>query len=158
MFGLKPGDKVTAIGPFGDFLIKPSEREMVYLGGGAGMAPLRAHLSHLLESQGSQRKISFWYGARSKQEMFYQEYFEELARKHPNFCFHLALSEPQPGDNWTGFTGFIHEVLQDEYLEKHPDPRSIDFYLCGPPPMMKAANAMLKELGVAPSQISFDEF
>jgi Na(+)-translocating NADH:ubiquinone oxidoreductase F subunit len=158
MFGLKPGDKVTAIGPFGDFLIKPSEREMVYLGGGAGMAPLRAHLSHLLESQGSQRKISFWYGARSKQELFYQEYFEDLARKHPNFCFHLALSEPQPGDNWTGFTGFIHEVLQDEYLEKHPDPRSIDFYLCGPPPMMKAATAMLKELGVAPSQISFDEF
>ena len=158
MFGLKPGDKVTAIGPFGEFQIKPGEREMVYLGGGAGMAPLRSHLSHLLETQNSPRKISFWYGARSRQEMFYEDYFEELARKHTNFSFNVALSEPQPGDDWTSHTGFIHEVLLDEYLEKHPDPRQIDFYLCGPPAMIKAGTEMLKELGVAPSQISFDEF
>jgi Na(+)-translocating NADH:ubiquinone oxidoreductase F subunit len=162
VFGLKPGDVITAIGPFGNFLIKPSERgaerEMIYLGGGAGMAPLRSHIAYLLETQNTQRKISYWYGARSRQEMFYQDYFEDLARQHSNFTFHVALSEPLPTDNWQGHTGFIHEVLLDEYLEKHPDPRQIDFYLCGPPAMIKASTEMLKELGVAPSQISYDEF
>ncbi len=158
VFGLKPGDTVTAIGPFGDFHIKPTVREMVYLGGGAGMAPLRSHLSNLLETQGSTRPISFWYGARSLQELFYQDYFEELARRHPNFSFHAALSEPQPGEVWDSHIGFIHEVLLRKYLSTHPNPQSIEYYLCGPPPMIKAATAMLKTLGVSPSQIAFDEF
>jgi Na+-transporting NADH:ubiquinone oxidoreductase subunit F len=158
VFGLKPGDTITAIGPFGDFLIKPTEREMIYIGGGAGMAPLRSHLAHLLETQGSKRRISYWYGARSLQEMFYQDYFEELARRHPNFNFHVALSEPQPGENWTGQTGFIHDVVRRQYLHTHPDPRQVEYYLCGPPPMIKAATAMLKEYGVGASQIAYDEF
>lgn len=158
VFGLKPGDTITAIGPFGDFHIKPTQREMVYIGGGAGMAPMRAHLSHLLETEQSERKISYWYGARSKQELFYQDYFEALARDNPNFTFHAALSEPQPGEDWDGLTGFIHDVVKREYLAAHPDPRSVEYYLCGPPPMIKAATAMLKAMGVAQSQIAFDEF
>jgi Na+-transporting NADH:ubiquinone oxidoreductase subunit F len=158
MFELKPGDTVTAIGPFGDFQIKDSNREMVYIGGGAGMAPLRSHLSYLLESQQTERKISFWYGARSKQELFYSDYFETLARDNPNFSFHAALSEPQPDDGWTGHTGFIHEVALKAYLVNHPDPRSVEYYLCGPPPMIKACVNMLRELGVGPSQIAYDEF
>jgi Na+-transporting NADH:ubiquinone oxidoreductase subunit F len=131
---------------------------MVYLGGGAGMAPLRSHLSYLLETQRSSRRISYWYGARSRQELFYQDYFEELARQHANFSFHTALSEPQAADAWTGFTGFIHAVLQSEYLATHPDPRAIDYYLCGPRPMVHAAVQMLSELGVDPQQIAYDEF
>ncbi|MCX6049117.1 MAG: NADH:ubiquinone reductase (Na(+)-transporting) subunit F [Chloroflexi bacterium] len=158
VFGLKPGDKVTAIGPFGDFHIKPSKREMVYLGGGAGMAPLRSHLAHLLETQQTTRQVSYWYGARSRQELFYQEYFEQLAQQQPNFSFHVALSEPQPEDQWQSHTGFIHEVLQQEYLSTHPDPTTIDYYLCGPPVMIQAATKMLKELGVPPAQIAYDEF
>ena len=155
---LKPGDKVTAIGPFGDFHIKPTDREMVYLGGGAGMAPLRSHLSHLFETQKTARRVSFWYGARSLQEIFYQDYFESLARQFPNFSFHLALSEPQPEDNWQSHTGFIHEVLQEQYLAKHPDPTAIEYYLCGPPVMVAAARKMLKELRVPEDQIAYDEF
>ena len=158
VFSLKPGDTVTAIGPFGDFHIQDTGREMVYLGGGAGMAPLRSHISHLLETQRSARRISYWYGARSKQEIFYQDYFEELARQHENFTFHLALSEPQPGDEWTSSTGFIHQVLQREYLDRHPDPKAIDYYLCGPPAMILAAKKMLAEFGVDPAQITYDEF
>ena len=158
VFGLKPGDTITAIGPFGDFHIKPTQREMVYIGGGAGMAPLRAQLSHLLETEQSERKISYWYGARSKQELFYQDYFEALARDNPNFTFHAALSEPQPGENWDGPIGYIHDVVKRAYLAAHPDPRSVEYYLCGPPPMIKAATAMLKELGVSAGQIAFDEF
>ncbi|MGH9617843.1 MAG: NADH:ubiquinone reductase (Na(+)-transporting) subunit F, partial [Acidobacteriaceae bacterium] len=155
---LKPGDAVTAIGPFGDFHIKPSEKEMVYLGGGAGMAPLRAHLSHLFETVGTSRRVSFWYGARSLQEVFYQEYFEDLARRFPNFTFHLALSEPQPQDNWSSYTGFIHEVLREQHLASHSDPTSVEYYICGPPAMVHAATKMLEGLDVPKSQIAFDEF
>jgi Na(+)-translocating NADH:ubiquinone oxidoreductase F subunit len=149
---------VTAIGPFGDFHIKPTQKEMVYIGGGAGMAPLRAHLSHLLESEKSARRISYWYGARSRQELYYQEYFEQLAAQHRNFSFHAALSSPLAEDGWDGPTGFIHEVVLDEYLRRHPDVRAVEFYLCGPPMMVKACRKMLSELGVAPSQIACDEF
>jgi Na(+)-translocating NADH:ubiquinone oxidoreductase F subunit len=158
IFALKPGDRITAIGPFGDFHIQDTAREMVYLGGGAGMAPLRSHLSYLLETQRSERLISYWYGARSRQELFYQDYFEELARQHANFSFHVALSEPLPGDNWTGYTGFIHAVLQREYLNSHPDPTNVDYYLCGPRPMVQAAAKLLDELGVAAEQVRYDEF
>jgi MocE subfamily Rieske [2Fe-2S] domain protein len=158
VFNLKPGDLVSAIGPFGDFHIKPTQREMVYIGGGAGMAPLRAHLSHLLESEQTARKISFWYGARSKQEIFYEDYFQDLARMHRNFAFSLALSSPLPEDNWTGYLGFIHEVVLQEYLLGHANPRAVEYYLCGPPMMIKACTRMLAEIGVPANQISFDEF
>lgn len=157
-FSLRPGDIVSAIGPFGDFHIRPTQREMLYLGGGAGMAPLRAHLSHLLETESSLRRISFWYGARSRQEIFYDDYFASLAQQHPNFDFHIALSSPLPEDNWSGSTGFIHEVVLEEYLRTHPNPASIEFYLCGPPMMIKACCRMLAELGVPQQQISYDEF
>ena len=122
------------------------------------MAPLRSHLSHLLETQKTPRKVSYWYGARSRQEMFYQDYFEDLARQHDNFSFHVALSEPQPGDDWTSYTGFIHEVLKTQYLDKHADPTAIDYFVCGPPAMVQAATKMLKDLGVPSDQIAFDEF
>ncbi len=158
VFSLKPGDIVTAIGPFGEFHIKETEREMVYLGGGAGMAPLRSHLSYLLETRKTSSRVSYWYGARSLQEMFYQEYFEELARQRENFTFHVALSEPQPEDQWQSHTGFIHDVLKREYLDSHPDPKSIEYFLCGPPAMIQAATTMLKNLGVPPTQIAYDEF
>jgi MocE subfamily Rieske [2Fe-2S] domain protein len=158
IFNLRPGDQVTAIGPFGDFHIRESEREMIYLGGGAGMAPLRSHLSYLLETEQSTRRISYWYGARSKMEIFYQEYFEQLARKCDNFSFHIALSEPIPDDQWESYTGFIHQVLRDEYLGRHPNPKQIDYYLCGPPAMIQAATAMLQMFEVEPGQISYDEF
>ncbi len=157
-FNLKPGDDVSGIGPFGDFHIKPTQREMVYIGGGAGMAPLRAHLSHLLETEQTARKISFWYGARSKQEIFYEDYFRDLAAGHHNFSFHLALSSPLPEDNWTGRVGFIHEVVLNDYLSSHANPGGVEYYLCGPPMMIKACTRVLAELGVPESQISYDEF
>jgi MocE subfamily Rieske [2Fe-2S] domain protein len=155
---LKPGDKVTAIGPFGAFHIKPGSAEMVYVGGGSGMAPLRSHLSHLFETLRTGRRVSFWYGARSRQEVFYQEYFDGLAGQYPNFSFHLALSEPQPEDNWPGLTGCIHEVLAGEYLNDHPAPAAVEYYLCGPPVMVQATIKMLEGLNVPASQIAFDEF
>jgi Na(+)-translocating NADH:ubiquinone oxidoreductase F subunit len=158
VFSLKPGDVVSGIGPFGDFHIKPTQREMVYIGGGAGMAPLRAHLSHLLETQSTARKIGYWYGARSRQEIFYAEYFQALAAQHRNFDFHLALSSPLPEDEWAGHIGFIHEVVQQEYLQYHANPNSVEFYLCGPPMMIKACDRMLAEIGVVPGQIAYDEF
>ncbi len=158
VFSLKLGDVVTAIGAFGDFHIKPTQREMVYIGGGAGMAPMRAHLAHLLENERSRRKISYWYGARSRQEIFYDDYFEGLAGEHPNFSFHPALSEPLEEDHWNGATGFIHEVVLLHYLEEHPNPKAVEFYLCGPPMMVKACTKMLRELGVADDQIAFDAF
>ena len=158
MFNLKPGDTVTAIGPFGDFHLKPTQKEAVYIGGGAGMAPLRAHLTHLFETEHTHRKVSYWYGARSRQEIFYADYFEALAHQHPNFSFHLALSSPLPEDHWTGSTGFIHEVVLTQYLRDHPNPSAIEFYLCGPPMMIKACTKMLADLGVTPQQIAFDEF
>lgn len=158
MFNLKAGDTVTAIGPFGDFHLKPTQKEAIYIGGGAGMAPLRAHLTHLFETENTHRKVSYWYGARSKQEIFYADYFEQLAKGHANFSFHLALSSPLPEDSWTGPTGFIHEVVLAQYLRDHPNPQAVEFYLCGPPMMIKACTRMLAELGVAPGQIAFDEF
>jgi len=158
VFSLKPGEIVSASGPFGDFHIKPTMHEMVYIGGGAGMAPLRAHLSHLLESQRSARKISFWYGARSRQELFYEEYFQELAAQYSNFAFHVALSASLPEDKWPGHTGFIHQVVVDQYLRVHPNPEAIEYYLCGPPMMIKACTAMLASIGVSAHQIAYDEF
>ncbi len=158
VFSLKPGDTVTAIGPFGDFHIKPTQHEMVYIGGGAGMAPLRAHLSHLLESEQTARRVSFWYGARSRQELFYEDYFRALEAAHPNFKFHLALSAPLPEDHWNGHTGFIHEVVLEQYLRTHPGPGTADYYLCGPPMMIKACNRMLASIGIPERQIAYDEF
>jgi Na(+)-translocating NADH:ubiquinone oxidoreductase F subunit len=158
IFSLKPGDIVTAIGPFGEFHIKETEREMVYLGGGAGMAPLRSHLSTLFETRNTPNLVSYWYGARSLKELYYQDYFEALAKEHENFSFHVALSEPLPEDHWNSHTGFIHEVLKREYLDSHPNPREIEYFLCGPPVMVQAASKMLSDLGVDPDQISFDEF
>lgn len=158
LFSLKPGDCLSAIGPFGDFHIKPTQREMVYIGGGAGMAPLRAHLSHLLETEQTARRISFWYGARSQQELFYADYFTSLAESHPNFAFHLALSSPLPEDAWKGPVGFIHEVVFENYLRSHPNPTVVEYYLCGPPMMIKACTKMLEHLGIPLHQIAFDEF
>jgi Na+-transporting NADH:ubiquinone oxidoreductase subunit F len=158
VFNLRPGDLVTAIGPFGDFHLKPTQREMVYIGGGAGMAPLRSHLSHLFETEKTARKVSFWYGARSRQELFYQDYFEGLARENPNFTFHPALSSPLPEDNWTTHCGFIHEVVLEKYLRGHANPGAIEYYLCGPPMMIKACTQMLDGLGVPSSRIAYDEF
>jgi len=158
VFNLKPGDEVTAIGPFGDFHLKPTQKEMVYIGGGAGMAPLRAHLSHLFETEHTARRVSFWYGARSRQELFYGDYFEGLSGKHANFAFHEALSSPLPEDDWAGFTGFIHDVVHDQHLKNHPNPEAVEYYLCGPPMMIKACVKMLGDLGVPDSQIAFDEF
>ena len=158
VFNLKPGDVVSAAGPFGDFHVKPTQREMVYIGGGAGMAPLRAHLSHLLETEQTARKVSFWYGARSKQEIFYEDYFQDLASKHRNFAFHVALSSPLPEDNWIGHLGFIHEVVLKKYLGEHSNPEAAEFYLCGPPMMIKACTRMLAEIGVPSNHIAYDEF
>lgn len=158
VFNLKPGDTVTAMGPFGDFHLKPTQREMVYIGGGAGMAPLRAHLSHLFETEKTARKVSYWYGARSKQEIFYEDYFASLAEQHHNFAFHLALSAPLPEDNWTSHLGFIHEVVLEKYLRDHPNPKAVEYYLCGPPMMIKACTKMLADLGVPANHIAYDEF
>ena len=158
VFSLRPGDTVSAIGPFGDFHIKPTQHEMLYIGGGAGMAPLRAHLSYLLESEKCARKIAFWYGARSRQEIFYQDYFENLAGLHRNFSFHLALSSPLPEDHWQGYTGLIHDVVFDRYLSRHSNPASVEYYLCGPPMMIKACTRTMEKAGVPPSQVAFDEF
>ena len=158
IFNLKPGDEVKITGPFGDFHIKESDTEMVYLGGGAGMAPLRSHLSYLLETEKTNRKVSYWYGARSLDDLFYREYFETLQKQHPNFSFNVALSEPKNKDAWNGYTGLIHEVLLNEYLKKHLHPAKIEYYLCGPPTMIKAGIKMIKSFGVDDEMISFDEF
>ena len=158
VFNLKVGDTVSAIGPFGDFHVKPTKREMIYIGGGAGMAPLRAHIAHLLENENTARKISFWYGARSKQEIFYEDYFEELAAKHHNFTFHLALSSPLPEDNWSGHVGLIHDVVLKNHLSDRENPEAGEYYLCGPPLMIKACTRMLADLGVPTHQIAYDEF
>lgn len=157
-FGLKPGDKVNVYGPFGDFFAKNTQAEMVFVGGGAGMAPLRSHIFDQLLRLNSQRKISYWYGARSLREMFYAEEFEELARKYSNFQWHVALSDPLPEDNWTGHKGFIHKVLFDNYLKEHEAPEECEYYLCGPPMMTKAVIDMLLELGVERDNILLDDF
>ena len=158
IFGLQPGDEVSAIGPFGDFHVKPTQREAVYIGGGAGMAPLRAHLSHLLETQETARRVSFWYGARSRQEVFYDDFFEDLAERKRNFNFHVALSSPLEEDAWEGHTGFIHEVVRDDHLAQHRDPTKVEYFLCGPPMMIKATTKMLADLGVPAHQIAYDAF
>ena len=158
IFSRKPGDKVSISGPYGEFHIKHTDNEMVYVGGGAGMAPLRSHIFHLLKTEKSDRKISYWYGARSKREIFYEEEFRELEKKFPNFTFNIALSEPLPEDNWTGYKGFIHKVLLDNYLTRHKLPEEIEYYLCGPPVMNAAVFSMLDNLGVPQENIAFDDF
>lgn len=158
IFSLKPGDKVRMSGPYGDFHIQETDAEMLYIGGGAGMAPLRAQILHLFRTLETGRKVSYWYGARSKNEIFYEEDFRELEAKFPNFKFHIALSEPRPEDNWTGFTGFIHEVIRDNYLAAHDAPEDIEYYMCGPGPMANAVKVMLDNLGVPREQLYFDDF
>ncbi len=158
IFSRKPGDKVMISGPYGEFFIKNTNREMIYIGGGAGMAPLRSHIFHLFHTEKTTRKVSYWYGARSKREVFYEEEFREIEKAFPNFTFNLALSEPKPEDNWTGYTGFIHQVLFNEYLSKHPEPEDVEYYLCGPPMMIDAVLKMLYDLGVPDEMIAFDDF
>ena len=158
IFNLKPGDKVTISGPYGEFFIKDTDREMVYIGGGAGMAPMRSHLFHLFQTLKTGRKVSFWYGARSVREMFYDEHFKDIEKKFPNFTYKVALSEPMEEDNWTGHKGFIHQVLHDEYLQNHEDPTEIEYYMCGPPPMINACDNMLDSLGVDKEMIAYDSF
>jgi Na+-transporting NADH:ubiquinone oxidoreductase subunit F len=158
IFSRKPGDKVMISGPYGEFHIKNTNSEMVYIGGGAGMAPLRSHIFHLFKTLNTSRKVSFWYGARSSREVFYEEEFREIERNFPNFSFHIALSEPLPEDNWTGYKGFIHKVLLDNYLSGHDEPEDIEYYFCGPPMMNGAVIKMLDSLGVPKENISFDDF
>ena len=158
IFSLKPGDKVTMCGPYGDFHIQETENEMLYIGGGAGMAPLRAQILHLFNTVKTGRKVSYWYGARSKKEIFYEEDFREIERNFPNFKFHIALSDPQPEDNWDGYVGFIHQVILDNYLSKHEAPEDIEYYMCGPGPMANAVKVMLDNLGVERSSLYFDDF
>ncbi len=157
-FDLKEGDKVTVSGAYGEFYIKETDREMVYIGGGAGMAPLRSHIFHLLKTQKTKRKISFWYGARSIKEMFYDEEFKALAEEFDNFTYQVALSDPLPDDNWDGPTGFIHQVVHDMYLENHEDAGECEYYLCGPPMMISAVQKMLWDLGVEEDMIDYDDF
>ena len=158
IYNLKPGDKTTISGPYGDFFIKETEREMVYIGGGAGMAPMRSHLFHLFNTLKTGRKVSYWYGARSLREMFYDNHFKKIAYEFPNFKYYVALSDPLPEDNWKGYKGFIHQVLLDNYLDKHDDPTEIEYYICGPPPMLSACTNMLDSLGVESEMIDFDDF
>ena len=159
VFSRKPGDKITIAGPFGDFHIKPTKKEMIYIGGGAGMAPLRSHLFHLFHTMKERdRKVSFWYGGRSSREIFYTEHFRAIEKEFPNFQYNIALSEPLPEDNWTGYTGFIHNVLFENYLKNHPEPEDLEYYICGPPMMNAAVFKMLDDLGVPPENIAFDDF
>lgn len=158
VFDLKSGDKVTVYGPFGEFFAKETENEMVFIGGGAGMAPMRSHIFDQLLRLNSQRKITFWYGARSLKEMFYVEEYDKLAAENENFTWHVALSDPQPEDNWTGHTGFIHNVLYEQYLKDHPAPEDCEFYMCGPPMMNAACVKLLTDLGVEPENIMLDDF
>ena len=158
IFNLKPGDKVTISGPFGDFFAKDTENEMIFIGGGAGMAPMRSHIFDQLCRLNSKRKISFWYGARSKREMFYIDDFNRLTLENDNFEWHCALSDPNESDEWTGYTGFIHEVILENYLRHHPAPEDCEFYMCGPPMMNNAVTKMLKDLGVEDEHIMLDDF
>jgi len=158
IFSRKPGDKVTISGPYGEFFIKPTKREMMFIGGGAGMAPMRSHIFHLFQTEHTDRKTTFWYGGRSLRELFYVDQFEDIEKKNPNFEFHIGLSEPLPEDNWDGYVGFIHQVIYDNYLKNHPEPEEIEYYLCGPPMMNDAVQKMLDELGVPQEMIAFDDF
>ena len=157
-FSLKPGDKVVISGPYGEFFIKDTDKEMLYIGGGAGMAPLRSHIFHLFHTLHTKREVHYWYGGRSLQELFYTDHFRNIEKDYPNFKYSIALSEPLPEDNWDGPTGFIHQVLYDNYLSKHPEPEEIEYYLCGPPMMLKACLKMLDDLGVPSENIAFDDF
>lgn len=158
VFSLKPGQPVRITGPFGDFYVRDRDTEMIFVGGGAGMAPLRSMIVDQLERVRTRRRMSYWYGARSLRELFYADEFEDLAQRHPNFTWQVALSEPRPDDEWQGPTGFIHQVLYDLYLEDHPAPEECDYYLCGPPPMLRAMRRLLDDLGVDPENIFFDDF
>ena len=158
IFNLKPGAEVTISGPFGDFLLEEGDEELIYIGGGAGMAPLRSHIFDLFKRLKTIRKVSFWYGGRSMKEVFYREEFDKMAEEHENFSFHLALSQPLPEDNWEGHTGFIHLVLYDHYLKNHPAPEDIHYYICGPPVMLDSVLEMLDNLGVERENIHFDDF
>ena len=158
IWSLKEGDKVWISGPFGEFFAKDTDAEMVFVGGGAGMAPMRSHIFDQLKRLNSKRKMSFWYGARSKREMFYEEDFDSLAAENPNFVWHCALSDPQPEDNWDGYTGFIHNVLYENYLRDHEAPEDCEYYMCGPPMMNAAVISMLKDLGVEDENILLDDF
>lgn len=168
VFSRKPGDKVTISGPYGEFHINPTQREMIYIGGGAGMAPLRSHIFHLFHTEKTDRKVSYWYGGRSKRELFYLDHFRKIEKNFPNFQFHIGLSEPLPEDNWKvkdaleaegdGYVGFIHQVLFDNYLKQHPEPEEVEYYLCGPPMMNAAVLKMLDDMGVPPENVRFDDF
>ena len=169
VFSRKPGDKVTISGPYGEFFINETEREMIYIGGGAGMAPLRSHIFHLFHTEKSKRKVSYWYGGRSRKELFYVNHFRKIEEEFPNFNFNIALSEPLPDDNWTvkkslddkeadGYLGFIHQALFDNYLGQHPEPEEVEYYLCGPPLMNAAVLKMLDDLGIPDENIRFDDF
>ncbi|AMX02629.1 NADH:ubiquinone reductase (Na(+)-transporting) subunit F [Microbulbifer thermotolerans] len=158
VFSLKPGDKIKVYGPFGEFFAKDTDNEMVFIGGGAGMAPMRSHIFDQLKRLKTTRKISFWYGARSLREMFYQDEYDKLQEEFDNFEWHVALSDPQPEDNWTGYTGFIHNVVYENYLKNHPAPEDCEYYMCGPPMMNAAVINMLKDLGVEDENILLDDF
>ena len=169
VFSRKPGDKVTISGPYGEFFIKPTEAEMLYIGGGAGMAPMRSHLFHLFHTLKSGRKVTYWYGGRSKRELFYLDHFKSIEKEFPNFKFFVVLSEPLPEDNWKvkkdihdaegdGFTGFVHQAVIDQYLKKHEAPEDIEFYFCGPPMMNAAVLKMVDDWGVPKENVSFDDF
>jgi len=158
IFSRKPGDKVMISGPYGEFFIKDTNNEMMFIGGGAGMAPMRSHIFDQFLTKRTKRKATFWYGARSKREIFYEEHFRKIEQEFPNFKFTIALSEPKPEDNWTGHVGFIHQVIFDNYLSKHEAPEDIEYYLCGPPAMNAAVQKMLYELGVPDEMIAFDDF
>src|SRR5690606_18202051 len=158
IFGLKPGDTVTIAGPFGEFFAKDTQAEMMFIGGGAGMAPMRSHIFDQFRRLKTTRKVTFWYGARSLREAFYVEDFDAIQADFENFRWHLALSEPLPEDQWTGYTGFIHQVVLEHYLKNHPAPEDIEYYLCGPPAMLAACMKMLEDLGVERENILFDDF
>lgn len=158
VFSLKPGDTIAVYGPFGEFFAKDTDAEMVFIGGGAGMAPMRSHIFDQLRRIKTDRKISFWYGARSLRELFYQDEYDQLAEENENFEWHVAMSDPQPEDNWEGLTGFIHNVLFEKYLKEHPAPEDCEFYMCGPPIMNQSVIQMLKDLGVEDENIMLDDF
>ncbi|MGQ1946241.1 NADH:ubiquinone reductase (Na(+)-transporting) subunit F [Geofilum sp. OHC36d9] len=158
IFSRKPGDKVTISGPYGEFFLKETDREMMFIGGGAGMAPMRSHIFHLFQTLKTGRKVTFWYGARSRKEIFYEEHFRAIEKEFPNFKFTIGLSEPQKEDNWDGPVGFIHQVIFDNYLKTHEEPEEIEYYLCGPPMMNSAVNKMLYDLGVPDEMIAYDDF
>lgn len=159
IYSLKPGDKITISGPYGEFFVKDTPAEKMFIGGGAGMAPMRSHIFHLFNTlHTTDKKVTFWYGARSSREIFYQDQFEKIEKDYPNFKFTIGLSEPKPEDNWTGPVGFIHNVIYDNYLKTHDAPEDIEYYLCGPPMMTNAITKMLDELGVPPENIMYDNF